>query len=79
MCTSRPTSIGRFTVKPAPYGVTSTRRVISVHSISTASRQRIRTGSEISNRSRMRFVSSLFRHVQFEGQVGQTNWVSRWV
>ena len=55
MCNSRPFSTGRFNVKPAPKGVTSMSRVISVHSTSTVSRHLTRTGSLSSKRSRMRF------------------------
>ena len=55
MCSSRPFSTGRFRVKPAPKGVTSMSRVTSLQSISDVSRQRTRTGSFSSSRSRMRF------------------------
>src|SRR5438876_8135505 len=46
-------------VKPAPNGVTFTRRVISVHSKSGVSRQWTFTGSFNSSRSRIRLSNPL--------------------
>src|SRR5687767_7649016 len=66
-CSRRPRSVGRASEKRAPKGVTSIRRVISVHSCSADSRQCTRAGSASLMRSRRRFdlssVSDTFQAV----------------
>src|ERR1043165_2337903 len=55
MCNRRPFSVGCFSKKPAPKGVTLMSLVISFHSKVGVSRPRTRTGKCSGSRSRIRF------------------------
>src|SRR5258705_11916419 len=71
MCSKRPFSVGRLSVKPAPKGVTLISLVSSIHSKSRVSRPCTRTGSFNSNRSRISLPVSVFTHLWFKLRASQ--------